>query len=492
MQIPVGAYTPDQPALENQGALEAKNVIPAAKSYRPFPAFSAVTSALTARAQGWFSCRDTAGNIHNFAGDATKLYKLSSDGLTWDDVSRTAGGAYATDSSGGWSFTQFNDFVIAVNGVDAPQKFELGTDTNFSALAGSPSISRFVATIRDFVWMGRVTSAQNRVKWSGIADPESWAISQITLADEQDIADGGYIMGLTGGEAGLVLQRNAIKRATFVGPPVIFQFDEISKNIGVMAEGSIAAYENDVFFLSDNGFYHCYAQLELRRIGVEIVDKFFLDDFDASYPHRITSAIDPQNSLYVVSYPGAGNSGGTPNKGLVYHWPTQRWARFEQEVELVYAAQSQSGQTLDSLDDISGSLDALPYSLDSVQWTGTGRLQLSAFSTSHTSGSFSGSNMAATVDTGEFQLAQGSRSMINAVRPMVDGSSATVTVKPITRNNLSENVTVGAAVSLNSIGVANMRTNARYHRFRLEVASGGTWTHIQGIDDIRHTPVGQR
>lgn len=491
MQIRLGAWTPDQPPLENQGALEALNVIPAAKSYRPLPAFSSVTSALTARAQGWFSCRDLDGNIHNFAGDATKLYKLSSNGLTWSDVSRVSGGAYATDASGGWAFCQFDNSVIAVNGVDSPQEFTLGTDTNFAALGGSPSIGRFVVTIRDFVWMGRITSAQNRVKWSGIADPTAWTISQVTLSDEQDIADGGYIMGITGGEAGLILQRNAIKRATFVGPPVIFQFDEISKNIGAMAEGSISAYENDVFFLSDNGFYHCYAQLELKRIGAEIVDKYFLDDFDQSYPHRITSAIDPQNSLYVVSYPGSGNSGGTPNKGLMYHWPTQRWARYEQEVEMVYAAQSQSGYTLDTLDSVNTSIDALPYSLDSVNFTGTGRLQLAAFDTTHKSGFFSGSNMAATVDTNEFQPLPGQRAAITAIRPLVDGTSLTATVRPITRSLQSTAPTIGSAISLNN-GIANMRVNARYHRFRIEVAAGGTWKHIQGVDDIVWTPGGAR
>lgn len=472
--------------------MEALNVIPAAKSYRPLPAFSSVTSALTARAQGWFSCRDLSGNIHNFAGDATKLYKLSSSGLTWSDVSRTVGGAYATDGSAGWQFTQFGNVVIAVNGTDAPQSYTLGTSTNFAALSGSPPVSRFIATIRDFVWLGRITSANNRVKWSGIADPTAWTISQTTLSDEQDIADGGYIMGLTGGEAGLILQRNAIKRATFVGPPVIFQFDEISKNIGAAAEGSIAAYENDVFFLSDNGFYHCYAQLELKRIGAEIVDKYFLDDFDQNYPHRITSAIDPQNSLYVVSYPGAGNASGTPNKGLMYHWPTQRWARFEQQVEMIYSAQSQSGYTLDSLDSVNTSIDALPYSLDSVNFTGTGRLQLSAFDTTHKSGFFSGSNMAATVDTNEFQPAPGQRTVITALRPLVDGTSLTATVRPITRNLQSQAVTVGSAISLNSLGIANMRTNARYHRFRIEVAAGGTWKHIQGIDDIVWTAGGAR
>src|SRR5262249_6785856 len=150
-------YLPDLPPRDNPGALEAKNVIPKIASYGPFADFASNTDALTARCQGAFSCRDLAGNVHNFAGDATKLYKLASSGLTWSDVSRTVGGAYSVDTANGWSFTQFGNYVIAVNGTDVPQVYQLGTSTNFAALSGSPPTGRFVATVREFVVIGRVT-----------------------------------------------------------------------------------------------------------------------------------------------------------------------------------------------------------------------------------------------------------------------------------------------------------------------------------------------
>jgi hypothetical protein len=51
-RIPIGPWSPDLPDLENPGSLEALNVIPAAKSYRPLPSFASVSNALTARAQG--------------------------------------------------------------------------------------------------------------------------------------------------------------------------------------------------------------------------------------------------------------------------------------------------------------------------------------------------------------------------------------------------------------------------------------------------------
>ena len=58
----------------------------------PLNGLSGVSNALATRCQGaaWF--RGTAGATRMFAGDATKLYLLS--GTTWNDVSRTTGGAY--------------------------------------------------------------------------------------------------------------------------------------------------------------------------------------------------------------------------------------------------------------------------------------------------------------------------------------------------------------------------------------------------------------
>src|SRR5687768_3359675 len=96
--IPFAEYRPDMPAL-GEWSRDATNVVPAEASYRPLNSLSGVSNALTARAQGaaWF--RGTGGAVKMFAGDATKLYLLSS--ATWSDVSQAAT-TYAPGADGTW------------------------------------------------------------------------------------------------------------------------------------------------------------------------------------------------------------------------------------------------------------------------------------------------------------------------------------------------------------------------------------------------------
>ena len=119
--IPVGEFTPDQSAFGNPGASEAKNVVPAAQSYRPFKTLMASGSAASsARIQGGVTLRSTDLSVKSYCGDATKLYGF--DGSAWSDFSRTSGGAYACPAQGMWRFSY--------QGCDQPKKnrqiFEIG------------------------------------------------------------------------------------------------------------------------------------------------------------------------------------------------------------------------------------------------------------------------------------------------------------------------------------------------------------------------------
>jgi hypothetical protein len=493
--IPVGAWQPDLPAFENPGALEAKNVIPDATTYRPLPSLVATNHPMSARVQGAILARGVGGTVANFAADGTRLYKWDNAGVNWNDVSRTTGGPYGTPADSGWSFAQFGDLVIAVNGVDAPQKFTIGSSTNFAALGGAPPTARFVATVRDFVAMGRISGLAQRVQWSGINNAETWTSSQATQADFQDLPDGGFVMGIVGGEYGLVFQERSIKRMTYVGVPAIFQFDEIARGTGTPAEGSIARYENIAFFLSDDGFFALSGAQDLRDIGHHRVDRFFWNDVNQTYLDRISAAIDPINKLYVVSYPGPGSefTGGTPNRLLIYNWSADRWSRAEVELEMIHQAASQAGYTLDSLDGFSTNLDSLPFSLDSRVWTGSGRLLLAGFTTQHAIGFFNGANMAAAVDTGEAQVVPGRRALIRSLRPLVDGGgSGGASIRVGVRNRTVDPVSFDAPVALNGFGACPVRANGRYLRARIEVPAGASWTHIQGVDEIEASASGAR
>lgn len=480
--IRMGPWRPDMPTLENPGALEALNVVPGARgSYMPLQKFQEQGNAMTARAQGAISVRAIDGSIKNFTGDATKLYLW--DGVDWDDVSRLAGGAYATPSDGQWDFTKFNDVVVGVNGVDAAQSFTMASSSNFAALAGSPPIAAFVATVRAFVMMGRISTARNRVQWGGYNSVSgAWATSQTTQADQQDIPSGGDVMRVLGGEYGLVFQERAINRFSYEGPPTIFRRDEISNELGTPASYSVAPFRNLAFFLSNDGFHVVVNGSEVAAIGDRKVNSFFWNDVDPSFLYRTTASVDPINKLVFWSYAGAGNTSGTPNKLLVYSIMEEEFARGEQAMEMLHVAATQSGFTLDGLDAVSASLDLLLFSLDSRIWSGSGRILLSGFSTAHKIGFFDGVNMAATVDTTEQALVPGRRARLKSVRPAVEGGSPSVRIGH--RPTLQDAVQFTSAVAVDNTGKCDVNVDSRYFRARVEMTEGDTWTSIQGVDDL--------
>ena len=144
---------------------------------------------------------------------------------------------------------------------------------------------------------------------------------------------------------------------------------------------------------------------------------------------------------------------------------------------------------MEELDTVSASLDALPESLDSRRWT-EGAIQISAFNTSHKQATFSGTTLAATLETGEQQLFPGRRAYVSAVRPLVDGSGAVATVAAVTRKLQSETDVVGSAVATHSeTNLAPVRSDARYHRFR--VVTSGAYDFAVGLD-VYAKPSGQR
>lgn len=484
MRVQFGEWLPDLPDLDNPGSTTVLNVYPGENCYRPFRALSGYTSALTARCRGAFTARSVADAVHLFAGDATKLYHLVGSSITWDDVSN---GTYGADEF--WSFAQFGDVVIATNGIDNVQSYTMASSTDFADLTGSPPKARYVAVVGDFVVLGCLSTLPQRVRWSGFDDATSWTVSASTQADFQDIVgNDGKVTGLVGGrDYGLVFLERALVRMTYVGPPYIFQFSIIEDAPGTRAPGSIASWKGLVFWLAEDGFYMSTGAQAIP-IGKNKVDRTFLSDLDNSYINRVTASYDPLQACYMVAYPGSGSVAGNPNKLMIYSLASQRWTLVEQAVEALFPAAASLGFTLDQLDTVSSSLDALSASLDSSAWAG-GATSFQAFDTNHKLGSFTGNTLAATLDTQEAQLFDGKRARVRTTRPLADGGTPTIAMG--TRNLLTSSVVYGAAVSPNTEGYCYQRTNARYHRARLTIPAASTWTKAWGVD-FEATPEGRR
>jgi hypothetical protein len=209
--------------------------------------------------------------------------------------------------------------VIAANGKDKLQYYDMTTTGTFEELSSGAPTSKFVTVVRDFVVSANEASNPNRVQWSGINDPTTWSSSGVTQSDFQDVPDGGNVMGITGGEFGLVLMEQAIFRMSYVGTPFVFQFDNIARNRGCYESNSVVQWQGVTYFLSDDGFYACNGQ-QVIPIGAEKINRFFFSDVVEAEIESMSAAVDPVRNLIVWGYPALEDT----YRLLVYHIVTQR------------------------------------------------------------------------------------------------------------------------------------------------------------------------
>ena len=485
--VPFGEWLPDFPPLENPGATVATNVLPAEGGYISFPSLTTYSTSLGSQCKGAVVARDTSGAYWNYAGDASALYALSATSWATRNRSASAGGAYAVATEDYWEFTQFGTQLLAVNGfTDNPQAITVGAAA-FTNLSGGPPKAKHITSIRDFVVMGNVSAtagfAPQQVRWSAINNAASWTPDAATLADFQELpGDGGWIQKIVGGEYGTVFQERAIWRMTFVGSPLVFQFDRIHTNIGAFAPQSVIAYRNFVFFLAEQGFC-MFDGSNVVPIGAKKVDRTFFADIDFNYIYRIQSAIDPIRRIVAWAYPSSNNIGGNPDRILIYHWATERWSRIEGlNIEFLFSNKSPA-TALDSLDTLFSSVDAATPSFDASIWAG-GTSLFSTFNNSHRLANFNGSAMAATVETPELQFNKevDGLTYITEVKPVLHGVGASVKATILARNVLTQSASATVAASPTSAGFVQVRSSARYHRFRLETTSATSFETLQGVD----------
>jgi len=319
-----------------------------------------------------------------------------------------------------------------------------------------------------------------RLWWSGINSATSWT-SGTALSDYQDVVDLGDCTGLVGGEYAIALFERGIVRGQFVGAPLIFQFDKIATSRGCNVPGSVASIGNTVFFLSDDGFY-MLAGSELLPIGAEKVNTYFYDRVNLSAANNIVAAVDPLNQTVVWAYPSV-NSGGSKNDELlIYNYNLNRWSRAVVSCDAL-AQLFMVGYTLEELDNINSSLDALPASLDSQLYNG-GSFFFAAAADKKIQ-AFTGDRLPAVIDTGEFQIGK-KRSLVNTIVPYVSGQTPTITAQVGSRVLPYDDVIFSTAASITSEGFIPVRSEGRYHRVRLNIS--GIWDQVQGIDvDARAT-----
>ena len=476
---PWGEWKPDISDYEGQATKNIMNVLPRGDGYGPFPSVAPFTSSLPGPCRGGFYALKPDGSVSIFAATATRLYRLNNTDFTWVDVSK-GGSAYVSVSGDSqWRFAQFGGLLFATQKNEPLQVFDIVAGSAFANAPGSPPQAAGIDVVGRFLVLSGLLSAPYRIKWSGLNNvnaSDSWTVG-IKSSDEQDFPDGGIVRGVAGGEFGVIFQDQAIRRMSYVGGTLIFQIERISQDKGLFAPYSIIRAGELIFFYAGQGFHKIAPGGVPEQIGRERVDRYLTGALDKGNLQFFVGAADPRSSKVYWSLKTQSGPTGFYNLILGYDYVLDRWFPAGVQGEYLLGI-SQSGLTLENLDSISSSIDAMTLTLDA--YATAVQPEIAQFDSVNKLGFFRGTPLEATLETSE-QGTDGTRIFVNGFRPITD--AVTVLGSCSYRETTSALASSTSEIAMNArTGRCDMRRSTRLSRFKTRVPAGQAWTFSAGVE----------
>lgn len=383
----------------------------------------------------------------------------------------------AVSSDANWQFAQFGNLVKATQENEVLQTFTLGSSSQFADNTGSPPQAAYVSVVGRFLVLSGLLSNPFRIHWSALNDTTGWT-SGTASSDYQDFPDGGIVRGVAGGEFGIIFQDQAIRRMSYVpGSPIIFQIDRISQDLGLFAPYSVIPAGSTTYFYSNKGFYKIAAGGLPEQIGRERVDRTFFSDLDRANLQLFQGAADPRGTRVFWAYKSGSGASGLFDKLLGYDTALDRFFLISASGEYLLGV-SQAGITLENLDSVSSSIDAMTLTLDA--YASSVQPQIAAFNSEHKQGFFTGSNLEATLETGE-QGTDENTITVRGFRPITDATSVYGRISHRMTQGLSVTNDAEVAISSRTGRIDPRIRDARYARMRVRIPSGTSWTFCSGV-----------
>ena len=493
--VPFAAFGPDRSPFDSSYCDRVENVLPIQGGWGPFPSFRALPGVAPLPElppMGAALVYVSNGAYRLFAGTQHHLYMLNTGTLAWDDKSKAGGYNGAVGIR--WGMTQYGDNFLASNGQDNPQWIDVTTATAFADMPTAPKAYNIDA-VGDFVFLSHLQSNQRMCQWSGLNQPFFWTPRQQS-SDFQAFPDGGEIMGTASSPNGLVIfSAESIREGTLaLETPLVFNFKVSVPNHGCLAPKSIISTGEGIFYYSDDGFYK-YANPP-TPIGLERIDKWFLDNVAADAIYDMYGGEDPIRKIVYWAFQSRNNAlAATFDKILLYHYSLDQWSLLNPGILLTGMIDATYvGKTLDGLNSI-GDLDHLPFSLDSRAWSGSTPV-VAAFDQNGYLGFFDEGNppMQAILQTGDAQLNEATRTMIFGWRPLTD--AATLQGNVATKEYPGDTPRWRSYIGNNRVGIIPQQVSGLFHRFELTIPSTQTnpqyWTAAHGLEPIDAQPDGEQ
>ena len=359
-----------------------------------------------------------------------------------------------------------------------PQVFDLSSSTEFADLGGGPPQARYVAVVLRFLVLSGLLDDPYRVHWSGLNAITTWTPGT-NQSDFQDFPDGGVVRGLAGGEVGLIMQDGAIRRMVYSrGSPDHFRHRPRLRRHRHSGAALAHPRRRPRVLLSSKGFFmmtptggsRCRSARSASTVASPPMSIPAASSSSSAPPTRRRAASTGRTSRSPAR-PGCSTS------SLPYDWALDRWAPPIAISGEYLAALARPGLTLENLDSISGSLDALTFSLDDVSTAAIPHLPRSTRASARL---LQWRRLEAMLETPE-QGADGAADLC-ARFPADHRRGDCVRRGQAPRQRAGRRRRPPPRALIDAQGFCPQRIDTRYARAKLRIPAGTAWSFAMGVE----------
>ena len=472
-----GAWEPDDPLLRGLQAPEARNVIPGKRGYRYLPGVSRLSFPQLpgGRCLAAYTLKDVNGDLLTIAASsAGPIYAL--EGGEW--VSKLSDETVNTNRV----FANWGPSLYLLHGTSLYKSSVSGGFGDFSAVSTAPKAS-CMAIVKEFLVLGDLTDARQRIQWSAMDDPDTWPTpgtddAAAKQSDYQHFPEGGRVMAVMGavGQAdGLVFLERSVQRMSYVGSPYVFSFKQIDGVRGLLAPRSPVNFGAGCVYLSEDGWYLTDGT-STKALGIERVDNWFFNQLEHTRVAEVVGWHDPVNRICIWAFPTTFAGTGILDRVLIYSYDLDKWSYGVISLQTLFGDYARA-ETLDDLDKY-GALDSLPFGTLDAPIFMTGRSLMGCFDSEGYMSVLSGKPLEAVIETQEIG---GDRMMVHGLRPLVDRGDARS--QPIYRDRQQDIPKYGPLRSQSRDGVCYQHLSTVYLSARVVIPGGGTaWRDASGVE----------
>lgn len=259
-------------------------------------------------------------------GDQTNLYESIAGANPTSVGSGFTGSvnATATTPATAWSMVNFGSWILATNGVDAPQILKT---TSFAPLTTDSQFN----TAQIFIVRGPHVLAFNtnfnekEFLWSDADDPETWAPTAENAAGSLIVRElEGQIMAAAPlGNRIAVYGKDQMFLVNFTGAPFFFGYQPALSSIGAVSKMCVVPRGRFNYGLSRQGFWETDG-VNFRYIDSGLIGSFVQDNLNWAQASKVTGLHDEENSQVVWYVP---TSTGEPDTYLAFDYDRNLWSK---------------------------------------------------------------------------------------------------------------------------------------------------------------------